>query len=417
MPSKGVKASDNVPRSSVSRYPGKVEPQGQDDKSRKVTKTTVKSALPSLLDKITRWKPLHARKNIQPHATSYHHMIGHHHEYLEPSINNQPFSHFWEPAYGIANYTDTVDHRVMKVRNFDELDVPIDGIWHVKSPGKESRQTRFKRFIQKLIYHVTGQDYKGRYYNDHKLLAQKEVLATNLYRAVVLEDSDPDMEFEKQYQCGYSYDEEQDRHCVATRHLEGYKDASTLFQQGVEGAEWRIFDERHNPAADLVIRRFFLGDEDYLKLDNYMYKTNDDPKARTRMYCIDFGMSFYNMFHLPQECTYEQFKYRLLSKSGKHKVQYSGQPTMMTVIDLMSSGQVESGIRGALEKIARMSDELLEKQCWQIHNLAAREAMLALLKNKRQQARAILEPLLEVWPKDFGREVSDGLVAHPTHRS
>ena len=414
--SKGkIDASDVSARyQSLEQQQAKTATEGRDHRFRRVRKRPARRFLSHLVAMKFRWRSHRSVQHSKPIITPYHKKMGH--KGGEPSLNDRPFYDFWQPKSGAKNFTDTVDHQVMEVRNADGVQMPIDGVWHVKSPGKESRQTRFKRFIQKLVYHVTGQDYKGHYYDDHKLLVQKEVLATNLYRSVVLEDESPDEEFEEQFQCGYSYDELRGRHCVAIRHLEGFKDASTLFHRNVEGPEFRIFDDRHNPAADLVIRRYFLGDEDYLKLDNYMYKNNDDQQAHTRMYCIDFGMSFYNMFHLPKRCTFEQFKRRLLTKSQKHEVQYSGRPTMMTVIGLMNQRQVEEGIRGALEKVARMSDEFLVRQSAQIHNIPARKALLALLMNRRQQARAILDPS-EPWPAEPGRHVSDGLVAHPTHRS
>ena len=392
------------------------EAKGKDRQLRKVNKRPAKPFLKQLLSRRFRWRSRRTIAHTKPVITPYHKKTGQKHKKSIPSLNNRPFYEFWQAKDGARNFTDTVDHQVMKVRNRDGVGAPVDGDWHVKSPGKESGQTRFKRLIQKLVYHVTGQDYKGHYYDDHKLLVQKEVLATNLYRAVVLEDDNPDQDFEKEFQCGYSYDEKQDRHCVAIRHLDGFKDASTLFHGNKEVSKRPVFDDCHNPAADMVIRRFFLGDEDYLKLDNYMYKTNDDQQGRTRMYCIDFGMSFYNIFQLPKRCSYEQFKHRLLTKSRKHEVQYSGQPTMMTVIKQMSPGQVENGIRGALEKIARMSDASLRRQCWQVHNSPARKALLALLFSRRQQARAILDPTV-TWPEKAGRGISDGLVARPDRRS
>ena len=417
MPKGKVGASDvNARYQSLEQPLATKGSEGRDRRFRKVHKRPAQRFLSRLSAMKFRWRTRRLISHSKPVITPYHKKIGHNKKGLEPSINNRPFYDFWQPKSGAKNFTDTVDHQVMEVRNADGVQSPIDGVWHVKSPGKESRQTRFKRFIQKLVHHVTGQDYKGHYYDDHKLLVQKEVLATNLYRAVVLEDERPDEEFEKQFQCGYSYDEQRDRHCVAIRHLEGFKDASTMFHRDLEGPEHRIFDDRHNPAADLVVRRFLLGDEDYLKLDNYMYKINDDEQARTRMYSIDFGMSFYDMFHLPKRCTYEQFRQRLLTKSRKHQVQYSDRPTMMTVIRLMSQGQVEAGIRGALDKIARMSDEFLVRQSAQVHNVPARKALLALLMSRRQQARAILDPS-EPWPDGPDRHVSDGLVARPAPRS
>ena len=346
----------------------------------------------------------------KPIITPYHRQIGQDKKGIEPCLNGRPFYDFWKAKEGGEVFTDTVDHQVMEVRGLKGKLLPVEGLWHVKSPGKESPRERRKRIFQKIVYRLLGQDYKGKYYDDHKLLVQKEVLATNLYRAVVLDDEKPDKTFADEFQCGYSFDETRNRHCVAVKHLDNYKNASTLFYRDVEGPEWRIFDETHNPATDLVIRRFFLGDEDYLKLDNYMIKQNPDQATRTRMYSIDFGMAFYNMFHLPRQCSLSQFRSKLLGKSRKHRVQYHGKPTIHTVLRLMNQGQVEQGIQTGLEKIARLEDAMLGRQLWHIHDTTARKALFTLLKYRRDQARAMLWPEEFSWPKDLSPRVSAGLV-------
>lgn len=359
----------------------------------------------------------------KPVITPYHEQTGQNQERIQPSINDRPFDDFWKPKPGSTNFTDTVDHRLMEVRKTggETASVSsissIEGVWHLKSPGNESPREKRKRRWQKAIYRLLNQNYKGRYYDDHKLLVQKEVLATNLYRALVLEGvskKNSDDRFAGEFQCDYSFDEKNTRHYIAIKHLDGYKSADTLFNREgrpeAEGPGQRIFDERHNPATDLVIRRFFLGDEDYLKLDNYMIKQNKDRASRTRMLCIDFGMAFYNMFRLPRRCSLKQFRAKLLGKSKKHRVQYRSKPTMHTVLRLMNQGQVDQGIQAGLEKIARLDDVVLERLLWHIHDPAARNALFTILQHRRDQARAILRPGQSLWPEDLPSSVSDGLV-------
>lgn len=351
----------------------------------------------------------------KPVITPYHRQTGQDQEGIEPSMNSLPFNDFWELKKGGESFADTVDHQIMEVRAVKGELVAVEGLWHLKSPGKESPRERRKRKFQGVFYRLLGQEYKGKYYDDHKLLVQKEVLATSLYRAVVLGGSESDETFAEEFQCGYSFDETQNRHCVAVKHLDDFENASTLFYRNLEGPELRIFDETHNPATDLVIRRFFLGDEDYLKLDNFMIKQNQDRAARTRMYCIDFGMAFYNMFHLPKGCNLSQFRKKLLGKSKKHRVQYHGKPNIHTVLRLMNPGQVEQGIQSGLKKIARLEDDVLDVQLRHIHDPVARASLFILLKHRRDQARAMLWPEAFLWPEDLPPEFSAGLVRQNLH--
>ena len=351
----------------------------------------------------------------KPIITPYHQQIGQAENRIEPSLNDRPFYEFWKPCSGHKNFTDTVDHQVMEVRELKGKPGSVRGVWHLKSPGSESPGEKRKRKFQKVVYRLLNQDYKGKYYDDLKLLVQKEVLATNIYRAVVLASYRPDQNFAGEFQCGYSFDETRGRHCVAIKHLDGFENASTLFSPNVEGPEWRIFDERHNPATNLVIRRFFLGDEDYLKLDNYMVRQNQGRRGRTRMYCIDLGMAFYNMFRLPRRCTVNQFRKKLLGKSRKHRVQYHRKPTIHTVLEQMGPKQVERGIQSGLKKVASLEDGVLERLLWHIHDPGVRESLFTLLKHRRDQARAILWPERHPWPAELPTKVSAGLVRQDRH--
>ncbi len=392
--------------------------EGFDSQTRKVSGIPGQTFLNRLVSIRQKWLSQRTieKKPAITEETDYHRQYGMQGNEKKPSMNHRPFNEFWQSKTLQKPVNYTVDHRLMKIRGENGRLLDTEGEWHIKTPGKESGRERLKRFFQKIIYHITGQDYKAHFYDDLQLLVQKEVLAANLYKAVVLEDENPDLDFDQQFRCGYSYDEINDHHCVAIRDLEGFKEAAQLYDPYVEKPEFLIFDEDHNPATDLVIRRFLLGDEDYLKLENYMYKARNDQKARTRLYCIDFGMAFYNLFYLPKNCSLKMFKHRLFTPSDKHRVQYLNKPTMMTVIQGMSSSQMERGVESALKKIARMSDSLLEQQTRHIYNKEARLSILVMLKFKRQQARALLDSD-EPWPVEPGRKISDGSIARRSRNS
>ncbi len=286
---------------------------------------------------------------------------------------DMPFSEFWKEDEHSRNYTDTVDHKVMMVSERARGKTGIDGKWHVKGPGKESRGTRLKRSFQRFLYFFTGQLYKGLYYIDSQLLIQKEVVATNLYRAAKLAS---DTSFGERYQSYYTYDKEQKRHYGAFKHLDHFKEAKDI-------ARGSQFSECHNPATELVLRRFFLGDEDYLKLDNYMYAPSQD--GPLDVYSIDFGMALFNKFNLPGNCTFEAFKKRLLRPSKKHRLQYRNSKTLLTLL----GSNVDEGLKKGLAMIANLSDSDIQRQCQTIGRHDVRESLIEIMKWRRNQARFI----------------------------
>lgn len=88
-------------------------------------------------------------------------------------------------------------------------------------------------------------------------------------------------------------------HCVASKDLKGFYPGNTFFQQTLFPSICQFTDD-HNPVTNLVMRRFLLGDQDYLKLDNYLFKHAEDDELLTgKLVSIDFGMSFYNRFSSP----------------------------------------------------------------------------------------------------------------------
>ena len=331
---------------------------------------------------------------------------------VEPSINPCPFNSFWDEVdTGQRRDRDTIDHKRMKVRETRPEASRLTGTWHVKTPGHESVPERFKRYMQKIIYRITGQRYKAEFYNDRQLLAQKEVLAADVYKTVVGGKADP--QFQEDYQVYYSLDHEKNEHCIASRHLEGFKSGSELVidpSRRSSAVCFSQFHPVHNPVIDLVIRRFLLGDEDYLKLDNYMFNSDPMQPGQQRLLNIDFGMAFYNQCRLPEHCNLKQFQKRMLKPSTKHRIQYHGKHTMHSVLASMNPEQVDNGMKSALTMIADLTDEKIDALVGHIHQPDVREAMAIILKYKRQQAAAILNPEENEWPQALGRDITDSLV-------
>ena len=334
-------------------------------------------------------------------------------------INDRPFDQFWALAPGAEQSTDTVNHQLMVVNENHPRAYEYQGIWHVKTPGYESSGEKLKRFVQKLMYWITGKKYKANYYDDRQLLAQKEVLAGRVYKAAV---SDGDISgFHHDYQMAYSVNNSTDEagrapdHCIASRHLEGYEDGKRLADDSFMASiidKKDVFDLRHNPVICMIIRRFLLGDEDYLKLDNYMVKQGKEGEP-SRVVNIDFGMSFYNVSPLPKKrITIKQFMKIMMRPSKKHRIQYLLKPTIHTVIDAMDkAGQKSNHLaEEALHLIANMTDDQLEVLSHQIYHPDARSALLTILMFKRNQAAAILDDSLP-WPAQPGRPTISALVS------
>ncbi|MDP0562292.1 MAG: hypothetical protein QS721_08200 [Candidatus Endonucleobacter sp. (ex Gigantidas childressi)] len=299
-----------------------------------------------------------------------------------------PFNEFWEPVDGDQkSHMDTVDHQLMMVKSCKDNKSGVgerpelSGKWHVKGPGLEKFSTRLKRFFQGLVYGMVGKKYKGKYYNDPKLLIQKEIAATNIYRAVKSCGVDNSDDFQSSYGAHFTNDSKTGRSYGAFKHLEGYQDAGQVDNKVLR-------DMRDNPASELVIRRFFLGDEDYLKMNNYMY----DPNT-SAFHSIDFGMSFYNKAVLSPDCTFEQFKKIMLKPSKKHRLQYRrkmGKDTLLGLIKSRESEDTHNAILSGLSMVALVGDEALNENVAGISNPQARDAMWSILASKRQQAQCIL---------------------------
>ena len=355
---------------------------------------------------------LHDRKTSEV-ANPFYVSTGQAEDHIIRSINPCPFDQFWEPETTEAAEEDTVDHQRMRVRS-DRLQAKqLAGTWHVKTPGNESVPERLKRNLQKLIYRITGQRYKAEFYNDKQLLAQKEVMAGNVYKAVMAKAGDP--QFQETYQMHYSINEKSQGHCIASRHLEGYLPGSQLVVDPSDRSSqvhYKAFRSEHNPATNLVIRRFLLGDEDYLKLDNYMFAPDPDPEKadEQRLLNIDFGMAFYSQCKLPEMCDLDQFQKKIMRPSAKHFIQYRGKHTMHSVIAAMNPEDARKGIKTALQMIANLTDEEIEVQTKHIHQPDVRKAMAIILKFKRDQAAAILYPEQHSWPQELGRNVINSLV-------
>lgn len=341
-------------------------------------------------------------------------------EAIPPINGSQPFATFWQDKQSDHSFGDTVSHRwVVKQQG----GLPEES-WHLKTPGKEASTERFKRFLQKMIYWVTGKPYKSSYFDDHQLLTQREVLAANVYKTAMLaspdgtaQHSDSMDRFNDEYEVGYSFDsgdsDHQASHSIAARHLNGYADASELFSEAVLPT-LDDFDEDFDPVTNLVIRRFLLGDEDCLKPENYMFSKikECDGRMRVKLCAIDFGMGFYNCFDLPDRCSLETFQQRLLTPSWKHTLQYRGKPTLLTLLENQDDQRIQGLVKNALGKIARMDDQALEALAGHIHDPQVRGAMLKILQFKVQQAKAIVSGTgwpVRPGPVSHGRQIMNSL--------
>ncbi|WP_422138472.1 hypothetical protein [Endozoicomonas sp. ALC020] len=336
------------------------------------------------------------QRPVQDRAVAYFEETGQVGRNILPSINDRPFGEYWEELPGQV-YRGVVDHRFMRIKTDSrgagrESDSTKAGkkeeFWHVKTLGYESGAEKFKRLLQKVIHLITGKSYKARFYDDRKVLAQRECLAAEAYKQV--------MGYGQEYIHRYSLDEKNQDHCVASKDLKGFYPGNTFFQQTLFPSICQFTDD-HNPVTNLVMRRFLLGDQDYLKLDNYLFKHAEDDELLTgKLVSIDFGMSFYNRFSLPRNCSIDEFSQRLLRPSKLHRFQYRGKKTLLTMVEQMPPEQVGRSIKLALERITRLSDQQLSELAEHMHQPELREVMYQVLKFKRSQAEALLN--LRSWP-------------------
>ncbi|KEQ16751.1 hypothetical protein [Endozoicomonas numazuensis] len=396
----GNQSAPGLPTSTVTTSPS----SGQDSLGRSIGSLAETPATEGLHN-----EPLtHSQRQIKDRAVAYYKETGQVGRNILPSINDRPFSEYWEEVPGKV-HRGVVDHKLMQVkqeaREEEESSSPKaekkKEVWHVKTPGRETGAEKFKRLLQKVIYFITGKSYKAHFYDNRKVLAQRECLAAEAYKQA--------MGYGSEYIYRYSLDEERQDHCVASKDLQGYYSGDTFFQQTLFPSISQFTDD-HNPATNLVMRRFLLGDQDYLKLDNYLFKQAEggelshvqegEELLTGKLISIDFGMSFYNQFALPKRCTLEQFTNKLLQPSNLHRVQYRGQKTLLTMVGQMERDQVQRSIEVALNRIANLSDQQLGELAEHMHQPAIREGMFEILRFKRAQARALLNQ--ESWPLEPG---------------
>ncbi|MDP0589040.1 MAG: hypothetical protein QS748_07530 [Candidatus Endonucleobacter bathymodioli] len=304
-----------------------------------------------------------------------------------PVNGDVSFHDFWEKVPGSKSYMDTIDHQLMKVKDCKDNEKEevnggrpvLSGTWHVKGPGLERPATRFKRMLQRVIYNMIGHKYKGRYYDNPKLLIQKEVLATNVYK--IIKGNAVGGVAMNGYGAHYTVDRDKGRYYGAFKHLDGFMDASAMNPED----KVRMCDQ---PATELVLRRYLLGDEDYLKMDNYMYD-----RLSGSFHSIDFGMSFYNQSTLDPDCDFDQFKAAMLKTSRKHRLQYNvlgNGDNLLKLVKSKNADDTDDGIKNGLKMIALLTDKDLEEQVAVISNPKARAALLLILVSKCKQAQCIL---------------------------
>ncbi|WP_257255413.1 hypothetical protein [Endozoicomonas sp. SESOKO3] len=398
----GNRSTSGLPADSTYQSPS---PSGQDTLGR----TIGSREDPSGTEGLHQESSAQGQRPIQDREVAYYKETGQVGRNILPSINDRPFSEYWEEFPGPIR-RGVVDHRLMRVkteaRGIDkESDSPKtkknQGLWHIKTLGYESGTEKFKRLLQKVIYLITGKPYKARFYDNRKVLAQRECLAAEAYKKV--------MHYGQEYMHRYSLDEKRQDHCVASKDLKGFYPGDTYFHKTLFPSICQFADD-HNPVTNLVMRRFLLGDQDYLKLDNYLFKHAEgdelmnvekgDELITGKLVSIDFGMSFYNQFSLPKNCTMDEFTQKLLQPSRLHRVQYRGKNTLLTMVEQMPDDQVKRSIESALQRIAELSDQHLSELAEHMHQPELREAMYEVLEFKRSQAKALLNQ--GSWPEELG---------------
>ena len=314
-----------------------------------------------------------ARK-LSARASLYYEQTGQSQQDVIPSKNDTEFKRYWQ-TLGVFPKSGVTRHLLMAVKGDT-----ASSVWHVKTPGCESRRERLKRFAQRLVFTLARLTGKARYYNDRQLLAQREVMAGNLYKELMKPDA--------QYEVAYTFDESSGSHSIASQHMAGYRKGETCFEYLVCGGSKKVEDDYH-PAVSLVIRRFLLGDQDWLKLGNYLFKEPESERQGCKWLAIDFGMAFYSSMKIPTGCSLKEFAKRVFTPSKLHRVQYKGRKTVLSYLNQTGRND-QKYARIALEKIAALSDVRLLEICRHVFNPEAREELQSQLFARREQARSIL---------------------------
>ncbi|MGI9274062.1 MAG: hypothetical protein ACR2PT_04270, partial [Endozoicomonas sp.] len=257
----------------------------------------------------------------------------------------------------------------------------VSGIWHVKKPGQISRLEKTKRFFVSLVYRLTGSKTKALYYRNTQLLVEKEVLAGKLNRLVMLSGNtycSGNWGLAEQMHHGYSYDDEQDEHCVANQHIEHSHLASKEFGNDL------TYDGENNPASAYVMRRFFLGDADSLKRGNYLVQVDKEHSKRSFV-SIDFGMAFHDHWTVPDNIDFSDFVEKVLTPPLAYQAHYSVLKRGEGIHDLfkgMSINDRECSVYMSLQKIAGLSHQKLEEMTQQITDVKERNRILEELTER-----------------------------------
>ncbi len=315
-----------------------------------------------------------AGKKITERSSRYYQKTGQMRPDIIPSKNDVEFTGYWQNI-GVHRTSGVTQHQLMRIKS--DNDSPV---WHVKTPGRESRGEKIKRFVQKIIFTATRLTTKAHYFDNRQLLAQREIMAGNVYKEVMSAGTDFKLE--------YTFNEARSDHGVASEHLTGYRKGESCFKYLAEGGTKEIQDDYH-PAVSLVVRRFLLGDQDYLKPDNYLFEDSNADQKGCKWLAIDFGMAFYSPFEIPKGCNLREFSRRVFKPSKFHRIQYKGRKTILTYFNRVGRND-EKHARIALEKIAAFSDERINDISRHIFDPEARKTLQHQLIVKRDQAKEIL---------------------------
>ena len=285
-----------------------------------------------------------------------------------------------------GTFTSTVGHAIAAPTN-EAKKRGIDGLWHVKFPMSVGKLEKLKRKLVAGIMHLRNKPYKSRYFNNPKTLAEREVLAGKMAQLVSLRGPSyvsEDWQLNRTPQIEVLHNSGQ--HCVANRHI--YSKYPATLEHGRD----IVYDGEHNPASVYVVRRFFLGDEDAVKRDNYLVDVNGDG-----VHCfipVDYGFSFYNHSDATDTMDFKQFVQWTLHLPGMHRLHYAflkrGE-SIMDLIHTMSPQDQHRAVYMALSKIASIQPHEPHIYSQQISDPLERQRIYDQLQKKITTAKRLVE--------------------------
>lgn len=285
--------------------------------------------------------------------------------------------------------TSTVPHVMMEPNKAGKAR-GITGKWHVKFPTGVRILETLKRKVVARFMKLMGKNHKSNYFNNKKTLAEREVLAGKMAQLASIRGPS---------YCQYNWEINKTPQievllhrgetCVASKHFNHSHGGEAENKSSI------IYDGEHNPASAYVMRRFFLGDEDAVKRDNYLVDVNSEG-----VHCfipIDYGFAFYNNSDATENMKFEEFAHWVLQLPAAHKLHYGllkRGDSIMDLIDGMLPSQKLQAVYMALSKIASLGDHEPAIYCRQISDPKESQRIYQQLQQKIATARRLVK---EAW--------------------